>query len=272
MATVLIAIPLAVPSFVGALTLLGATGADGILSTISSWLGGGIIRYPSGFWAAWVGANSHLGAPGAFGRHPGHAFTESHSGGCCPGSGGGSDQGVRTVTLPQLRPALTAAGCWWGFTPFRTLGRYLCCAMTLLPAPFSWNTRSGGSAPGTGAGRGFGGTGRDRGLAGKEHPGPGGLVHSKATANRFGGCSWGRLASCWGGLFGRPGHPLPDPSGDGAGGLDTAGHDLRRLGHRPLGGDGPLDLGGFGPPRWWRRRWSPRWPWSPPATATAGRV
>ena len=54
LATVLIIIPFAVPSFVGALTLLGATGTDGILSAVSTWLGGGIIRYPSGFWAAWL--------------------------------------------------------------------------------------------------------------------------------------------------------------------------------------------------------------------------
>ena len=54
LATVLVIIPFAVPSFVGALALLGATGADGVLSAVSTWMGGDIIRYPSGFWAAWL--------------------------------------------------------------------------------------------------------------------------------------------------------------------------------------------------------------------------
>ncbi len=121
-ATVLIAIPLAVPSFVGALTLLGATGADGILSTISSWLGGGIIRYPSGFWAAWLVLTLisaplvHLAATPAM-RSLNPTLEDA-----ARGLGAGRIKVFRTVTLPQLRPALTAGGLLVGLYTLSDFG------------------------------------------------------------------------------------------------------------------------------------------------------
>ena len=107
-ATVLIVIPFAVPSFVGALTLLGATGANGVLSAVSTWLGGEIIRYPSGFWAAWLVLTLisvplvHLAvAPAMSSLNP--TLEEA-----ARGLGAGRSKVFWTVTLPQVRPALTA--------------------------------------------------------------------------------------------------------------------------------------------------------------------
>ena len=121
-ATTLITIPLAVPSFVGALTLLGATGADGVLSTISIWLGGGTIRYPSGFWAAWLVLTLisvplvHLAVTPAM-RSLNPTLEEA-----ARGLGASRVKVFRTVTLPQLRPALTAGGLLVGLYTLSDFG------------------------------------------------------------------------------------------------------------------------------------------------------
>lgn len=121
-AGVLITLPLAVPSFVGALTILGATGADGVLSTISTWLGGGIIRYPSGFWAAWLVLTLisvplvHLAAsPAMRSLNP---TTEE----AARGLGAGRVRVFLRVTLPQLRPALTAGALLVGLYTLSDFG------------------------------------------------------------------------------------------------------------------------------------------------------
>lgn len=121
-ATVLIIVPFAVPSFVGALTLLGATGADGILSAVSTWLGGGIIRYPSGFWAAWLVLTLisvplvHLAvAPAMHSLNP--TLEEA-----ARGLGAGRVKVFWTVTLPQLRPALTAGALLVGLYTLSDFG------------------------------------------------------------------------------------------------------------------------------------------------------
>ena len=122
LATVLVVIPFAVPSFVGALTLLGATGADGILSVVSTWLGGGIIRYPSGFWAAWLVLTLisvplvHLAvAPAMHSLNP--TLEEA-----ARGLGAGRMKVFWTVTLPQLRPSLTAGALLVGLYTLSDFG------------------------------------------------------------------------------------------------------------------------------------------------------
>ena len=121
-ATVLIIIPFAVPSFVGALTLLGSTGADGVLSAVSVWLGGGTIGYPSGFWAAWLVLTVisvplvHLAiAPAIRSLNP--TLEEA-----AKGLGAGRLKVFRTVTLPQLRPALTAGALLVGLYTLSDFG------------------------------------------------------------------------------------------------------------------------------------------------------
>lgn len=122
LATVLIITPFAVPSFVAALALLGATGADGILSAVSVWLGGDIIRYPSGFWAAWLVLTMisvplvHLAvAPAMHSLNP--TLNEA-----ARGLGAGRLKVFRTVTLPQLRPSLTAGALLVGLYTLSDFG------------------------------------------------------------------------------------------------------------------------------------------------------
>lgn len=122
LATVLIITPFAIPSFVGALALLGATGADGILSTASVWMGGDIIRYPSGFWAAWLVLTLisvplvHLAiAPAVRSLNP--TLEEA-----ARGLGAGRLKVFLTVTLPQLRPSLTAGALLVGLYTLSDFG------------------------------------------------------------------------------------------------------------------------------------------------------
>ena len=121
-ATVLIIIPFAVPSFVGALALLGATGADGVLSAVSTWMGGDIIRYPSGFWAAWLVLTLisvplvHLAIAPAMGSlNP--TLEEA-----ARGLGAGRMKVFWTITLPQLRPSLTAGAMLVGLYTLSDFG------------------------------------------------------------------------------------------------------------------------------------------------------
>ena len=120
--TVLIITPFAVPSFVGALTLLGATGADGILSAVAIWLGGDPISYPSGFWAAWLVLTLisvplvHLAiAPAMHSLNP--TLEEA-----ARGLGAGRAKVFWTITLPQLRPALTAGALLVGLYTLSDFG------------------------------------------------------------------------------------------------------------------------------------------------------
>ncbi len=122
LATVLIIIPFAVPSFVGALALLGATGADGVLSAVSTWMGGDIIRYPSGFWAAWLVLTLisvplvHLAIAPAMGSlNP--TLEEA-----ARGLGAGRMKVFWTITLPQLRPSLTAGAMLVGLYTLSDFG------------------------------------------------------------------------------------------------------------------------------------------------------
>ncbi|MDE0232138.1 MAG: iron ABC transporter permease [bacterium] len=122
LATVLVITPFAVPSFVGALTLLGATGADGILSAVFTWLGGGAIGYPSGFWAAWLVLSLisvplvHLAVTPAM-----HSLNPSLEE-AARGLGAGRLKVFWTVTLPQLRPSLTAGALLVGLYTLSDFG------------------------------------------------------------------------------------------------------------------------------------------------------
>ena len=122
LATVLITVPLAVPSFLGALALLGATGADGVLSVVSIWLGGEAIGYPSGFWAAWLVLTLisvplvHLAATPAM-RSLDPTLEDA-----ARGLGAGRVKVLWTVTLPQLRLALTAGGLLVGLYTLSDFG------------------------------------------------------------------------------------------------------------------------------------------------------
>lgn len=103
--TVLVALPLVFPSYVGALALIGAFGPDGIVSTA---LGADLPR-PGGFGGAWL-ALSLFTAPYAFLlcavalRRMDRSLEEAAA-----GLGHGPWSVFVRVVLPQLRPALAAS-------------------------------------------------------------------------------------------------------------------------------------------------------------------
>ena len=106
----LAALPLVIPSYVGALALLGATGREGMVSELLAPLGLGPIPIPRGFWAAALALTLftypyvHLTLVPAF-RSLDPSLDE-----IARGLGAGRRRRFRTVTLPQIAPALRNAG------------------------------------------------------------------------------------------------------------------------------------------------------------------
>lgn len=105
----LVTLPLVIPSYVGALTLLGASGGAGALSRITVALGWGALPPFRGFWAAW-GALSlwnypfvHLLVAPALRSMPAGLEEVARS------LGADRKRILRTVVIPQLRPAVGAA-------------------------------------------------------------------------------------------------------------------------------------------------------------------
>lgn len=104
----LVVLPLVIPSYVGALALLAASGRQGLISTLSMQLGLGPLPLLRGFWAAW-GALSlwnfsfvYLLVAAAF-RRMDPSLEEA-----ARGLGSSRLRTFLTVVLPQLRPAMAA--------------------------------------------------------------------------------------------------------------------------------------------------------------------
>jgi iron(III) transport system permease protein len=107
--TILVALPLVMPSYVVALTLLGATGPTGVLSELVGGMGLGPIPVPDGFFGSWLALTVfavpyvHLAAvPAIRGIDP--ALEEASR-----SLGVSRWHTFRKVTLPMLRPATTAS-------------------------------------------------------------------------------------------------------------------------------------------------------------------
>ncbi|RPI23820.1 MAG: iron ABC transporter permease, partial [Actinobacteria bacterium] len=105
----LVTLPLVIPSYVGALALLGTSGNSGVISTALMAIGLPALPVFSGFWAAW-GALSlwnfsyvHLLAVPAL-RRMNPSLEEASR-----GLGAGRWHTLGRVVLPQLRPALLSA-------------------------------------------------------------------------------------------------------------------------------------------------------------------
>ena len=105
----LAALPLVIPSYVGALALLGATGRQGLVTELIAPLGMGPIPIPRGFWGAALALTLftypyvHLTLVPAFqGLDP--SLDE-----VARGLGATHGRRIRTVTLPQIAPALRNA-------------------------------------------------------------------------------------------------------------------------------------------------------------------
>lgn len=103
------ALPLVIPSYVGALALLGATGRQGLLSTIIAPLGFGPVPAPRGFVGAWLALTLftypyvHLLAVPAF-RSLDRGQEEA-----ARGLGAGRIRLFTTVTMPQVGSAIRSS-------------------------------------------------------------------------------------------------------------------------------------------------------------------
>jgi iron(III) transport system permease protein len=108
--SVVLTLPLVIPSYVGALALLGASGSRGMLSSLAGAVGLGPVPTFRGFWAAWAALSLwnypfvHLLAAASL-RRMDPALEEA-----ARGLGASRVRTLLTVVFPQLRPALAASG------------------------------------------------------------------------------------------------------------------------------------------------------------------
>ena len=108
--TVLAALPLVVPSYMAALTLIGATGPGGLLA---EWFGI-TVPTPYGFFGAWMALSVFLAPMAHLIVTPALRRIDPATEEAATGLGAGRWKVFRTVTLPQLRPALVSAGLMVG--------------------------------------------------------------------------------------------------------------------------------------------------------------
>jgi iron(III) transport system permease protein len=108
--TLLAALPLVIPSYMAALTIIGATGPGGLLS---SWLGV-VIPTPYGFLGAWLALSLFLAPMAHLIVTPGLRTIDPATEDAANGLGASRTKVFFTVTLPQLRPALVSAGLMVG--------------------------------------------------------------------------------------------------------------------------------------------------------------
>lgn len=104
------ALPLVIPSYMAALTIIGATGPGGL---ISSWLGIEIPT-PYGFVGAWLALSIFLAPMAHLIVTPGLRTIDPATEEAATGLGAGGARVFFSVTLPQLRPALVSAGLMIG--------------------------------------------------------------------------------------------------------------------------------------------------------------
>lgn len=100
------ALPLVIPSYVAALTIVGATGIGGLLSNIF----GVTIPTPFGFLGAWLALSVFVSPMAHLIVVPALRRLDPASEEAARGLGAGIRRVFFTVTLPQLRPALVSAG------------------------------------------------------------------------------------------------------------------------------------------------------------------
>ncbi|HLU30443.1 MAG TPA: iron ABC transporter permease, partial [Acidimicrobiia bacterium] len=106
----LVTLPLVIPSYVGALAMLGSSGNDGLMTQLAGAVGLPSLPVFHGFWAAWGALTLwnftyvHLLAVPAL-RRMDPSLEEA-----ARGLGAGRWRTLRTVVLPQLRPALLSGG------------------------------------------------------------------------------------------------------------------------------------------------------------------
>ena len=108
--TIAAALPLVIPSYMAALTLIAATGPNGL---ISEWLGIEIPT-PYGFLGAWLALSIFLAPMAHLIVRPALRLIDPATEEAASGLGASGRRVFMTVTLPQLRPALISAGLMVG--------------------------------------------------------------------------------------------------------------------------------------------------------------
>lgn len=104
------ALPLVVPSYMAALTLIGGTGRGGLLDELV----GISVPTPYGFTGAWLALSLFLAPMTYLIVSPSLSRIDPALEEAARGLGAGNWRVFRTVTLPQLRPALVSAGLMVG--------------------------------------------------------------------------------------------------------------------------------------------------------------
>ena len=118
----LVALPLVIPSYVGALILLSATGRQGYLSILLEPLGWGPVPIPRGFFGAWLALTLftypyvHLMLVPALRRLDASQEEAARGLGASPG------RVLRTVVLPQIAPSLRSASLLVGLYTLADFG------------------------------------------------------------------------------------------------------------------------------------------------------
>ena len=114
----LAALPLVIPSYMAALTIIGATGPGGL---VSGWLGI-VVPTPYGFVGAWLALSLFLAPMAHLIVAPGLRAIDPATEEAATGLGASRSRVFRTVTLPQLRPALVSAGLMVGLYTISDFG------------------------------------------------------------------------------------------------------------------------------------------------------
>jgi iron(III) transport system permease protein len=109
----LAALPLVVPSYVAALTLIAATGPGGLLPDIPT---------PYGFLGSWLVLSIFTAPLAHLSLIPGLRAIDPATEEAATGLGAGRWKVIRTVTLPQLRPTLVASGLLVGLYTISDFG------------------------------------------------------------------------------------------------------------------------------------------------------
>lgn len=116
--SIIAALPLVVPSYMAALTIIGATGPSGLLSR---WLGFEVPT-PFGFLGAWAALSVFLAPLAHLIITPALRSIDPATEEAATGLGAGKLRAFFTVTLPLLRPALVSAGLMAGLYTISDFG------------------------------------------------------------------------------------------------------------------------------------------------------
>lgn len=116
--SIVAALPLVIPSYMAALTIIGATGPSGLLS---NWLGVEIPT-PFGFVGAWLALSVFLAPLAHLIISPALRLIDPATEEAATGLGAGKTRTFFTITLPLLRPALVSAGLMAGLYTISDFG------------------------------------------------------------------------------------------------------------------------------------------------------